>query len=89
MHSLGGLWVGGMGVWIFFEKRHTRAIYFIPVFLAVIVGLGYEFFEFTFDLVSGVVVHQKDTLDTITDLGADTAGGLFASLLTMLAKRKV
>lgn len=78
MHFLGGLWLGLILIWLFnFQDLSLRLIskIILGVFL---IGVGWEFFEFVFN--NYIAKNQFNTLDTISDIFFDLAGGSFAIL---------
>lgn len=86
MHFLGGLFLGGLGVYAFiqyFLKKNTVLwkpyTWFKNVFLFVIcISVAWELYEFIVDQLfkNG----QPNVIDTLSDLFFDTAGGMTALL---------
>ena len=88
MHLLGGFWIAMVSV--FFLKKYAKDLFsrhkFIEILFLIgvtmIVGFGWEFYEF---LADTFVFHhswlQANSLDTITDLTADFFGALIYALV--------
>lgn len=81
MHFLGGFWLGGMALWLYFWNNRvnvkfsalsqSRKIFFY--FAAVMaVSLVWELFEFSLDTF--IVSRANDIMDTLTDLFMDFLG---------------
>lgn len=91
-HFLGGAWTGGMALW--FLRRTdgllSRAMFAILVAFgaALVVGLGWELYEFGVVKVFGLAFPTDYVRDTITDLVADSAGGIGAAACVFLRYRK-
>lgn len=88
MHTLGGVWVAGQAWWIYKYWRYKKGlpektvpikVYGICLASALVIGVLWEVFEFSLDLY--VIFKQNDIVDTVTDIGADVAGGLIAAFL--------
>ena len=84
MHFLGGLWVGLSALWFvyfsdflkFFEYN-KRNIFLISLITTIVVGLGWEVFEFIIE----VDFSNGYWKDTIQDLIMDTIGAITASII--------
>ena len=88
-HFLGGLWVGGMALWLLTKgsKRSNTYVYWAGMVAAFLVGVGWEVFEVVTDpLLSSEAGYLSDT---ICDLFTDTAGGLLAALLFLRSREKM
>jgi len=83
LHFLGGLWLGGTTLWFLQYVRKKpfgrTAQYVIPLVAVIVIGLGWELFEFSLDTF--IIFQTNDIIDTVADLFSDIAGGLTASLL--------
>ncbi len=86
MHFLGGLWVGLSALWFysfsgFFEDvRKDKPFIFLLSFLSVlVVGLGWEVFEFLIE----IDFSNNYISDTSLDLIMDILGGITASLIVL------
>ena len=91
-HFLGGAWIGGMALWFLFRKKDalpaaTSAI-LISLVAAFAIGLGWELYEFVVVKILGPAFPIDYVSDTITDLVADSAGGLPAAFLFLELQRK-
>ncbi len=76
MHILGGAVVGGLCVALYvrmISQVSVRGALLVSVTAAVVIGVGWEIFEWYFDLI--YTVHY--VTDTVTDLVMDMVGGLF------------
>ena len=78
MHYAGGAWIGGMTAWWVIAYRKNTPVMFASLAAALLVGIAWEAFEFGVDMFSAFL--QNDIVDTLSDLGADVAGGLSAGL---------
>jgi len=84
LHFLGGVWVGGTALLILFlSKSDTRPLktftaYLISFLAVLVIGTLWELFEFSLDTF--IIFQTNDISDTLSDIGADIAGGIFASL---------
>lgn len=84
VHFLGGVWIGGMALLIFFLGKSdtkllkTSSAYILSVVAVLVIGVLWEVFEFSLDTF--IIFQTNDISDTISDIGADIAGGVFASL---------
>ncbi|MEK7065728.1 MAG: hypothetical protein AAB938_00045 [Patescibacteria group bacterium] len=87
MHTLSGLWIAGMVLFIISGKRFGALFsplvrFGFPLLVVVCVGIAWETFEWNVDQI--ILSHfQNDIVDTLSDIGADVAGGLVASLLLL------
>ncbi|MBI2086972.1 MAG: hypothetical protein HYT69_02270 [Candidatus Zambryskibacteria bacterium] len=90
-HFLGGLSMGLLWFWIFnkffsfTEAPKLKSIIFIVLILVLAVGIGWEIFEYIFDIANlggGETYWQ----DTSRDLAADTLGAIAASLIIFKKK---
>lgn len=92
-HFLGGVTVGGLGLWIllktslrkrlFGEAKPSRArILVLGLAVAFLVGIGWEIFEALTDPF--LRSEARYASDVISDLIADSAGGLSAAFLFLL-----
>ena len=83
LHFLGGLWLGGTTLWFlqYVRQQPVGRIeqYILPVVAVVIIGLGWELFEFSLDTF--IIFRTNDIIDTMSDLGMDVVGSLTASLI--------
>ncbi len=82
VHFLAGFLVALMGVWFFVYVAHMRTricfnsrnILYTALLSAVVVGVGWEVFEF----LEGLRVVQDYAVDTVTDLIMDFFGAILA-----------
>ncbi len=94
LHFFGGFWAAALFVWFFDQKPfHVYASFFKSVLLTIVLavafasllGLLWEFFEFSYDHLIAIPYHaqvaQLSNDDTMGDLIADFFGGLFFSIL--------
>ncbi len=83
LHFLGGLWLAGTALWFlqYIRQKQMSQIkqYLFPVGIVIIIGLGWEIFEFSLDTF--IIFQTNDIIDTMSDLGMDIAGSLTASLI--------
>ena len=91
MHFLGGLWVGLSALWVYFFsgyfkdiKRNKKNIFFISLFSVLIIGLGWEVFEYI------IKVNFSDNYisDTVSDLIMDICGSVVAYFLFLKENKK-
>ncbi|MDO8660089.1 MAG: hypothetical protein Q7K54_05870 [Candidatus Parcubacteria bacterium] len=81
MHFSGGFWLGLTALW-FFSKTELSFRYFIKIMLTVLlVGISWELFEVIF--YNLVAQNSFDTLDSLSDICFDLAGGLAAVVYFM------
>ena len=83
LHFLGGV-VAALAVSLIFRAelvafRPLTALLFI-IGLAVLIGVGWEFFEWTLDHTVRLGLKQGDLTDTLTDLLMDILGASFTAL---------
>jgi len=87
MHMLGGMWLAGQGMWLYWRWcRHTQkgthipmgALFSVSMISVVVFGVLWELFELSIDAY--IIFKQNDISDTLSDLGADVAGGLLTFL---------
>lgn len=86
MHLAGGLWVGLSALAIYYftpivaEKKHTvRTVIFIAIFSALIIGIGWEAFEWVVDQMTGL--KHVDIIDTLSDIMNDLIGATVAAVI--------
>lgn len=84
VHTLGGLWIGGMALWLYYLSGFVRPrvwrrrwVYGIAVVWAFIIGIGWEVFE----VVVGSVEADGSVyiIDTALDLIADGVGAMIVA----------
>ncbi|MDB5266667.1 MAG: seg [Parcubacteria group bacterium] len=85
VHFTGGVGVGFFMVWLSLysgifgsELPSRKKIFFTSLFLTVVVGAGWELFEYANGLTQST---EGYALDTFHDLLADTFGGALAGFL--------
>lgn len=85
MHFLGGLWVGLTALWIYFLsgyikniKKDKVFIFGISLFTVLVIGIGWEVFEYIIDAHIGM--KQGYWEDTFIDLFMDILGASLASV---------
>ncbi len=78
MHFLGGIWLGLAFIWLFkIEKISFKLI--LKIILGVLlISILWEVFEIILD--KNITGNSFNTLDTISDISFDLAGGFFAVL---------
>jgi hypothetical protein len=85
VHFLAGIAMGLFSIWIYFQsgifKRsipEKREAVIASIIFVIVVGVGWEFFEYTNGLTQSTESYSLDTMhDLISDiLGALVAGGL-------------
>ena len=87
MHFLGGLWVGLFFIYLFWFKPLSSNL-FIEIMMGVLfIGVSWEIFEFIFTNHIGQA--PFNTLDTISDICFDLAGGLFTILYVFRSKMTI
>lgn len=86
MHLVGGLWVGLTALVIYFftsfvlEKKHsTNAVFLISLCSALVIGIGWEAFEWGVDQVTGL--KHVDLIDTLSDIMNDAIGAVVAAVI--------
>ena len=78
MHFLGGVWLGLSAIYLFPLKDYSLKSIFKIFFIVLLVGVGWELFEI---LVNKFTIQDPfNSLDTLSDICFDLAGGLFAIL---------
>ena len=78
MHFLGGVWVGLILIYLFRVHGLSNKTILGLLLGVLLVGVGWEFFEFAF--VNPIAGNPFNTLDTLSDIFFDLAGGAFALL---------
>ncbi len=78
MHFLGGLWLGGLFLWLLWPVQLSTKTVAKVLAGVVLVGIGWEIFELMF--VNYVAQNSFDVVDTTMDLVLDILGGLSAVL---------
>ena len=78
MHFLGGLWLGGLFLWLFWPNKLSTTLVAKVIAGVLLVGIGWEIFELMF--VNYVAQNSFDVVDTSMDLVLDVLGGLSAIL---------
>lgn len=76
MHILGGAVVGGLCAAIYvrvYRPISVRKVFLVSILAAGCIGIGWEFFEWYFDLI--YTTHY--VFDTVVDLLMDLVGGFF------------
>ncbi len=76
MHFLGGLWLGLIFIWFFKQTEINIKLIFKIILGVFLIGFLWEIFEI---IVNNLTLKDTfNTLDTISDLCFDIAGGAFA-----------
>jgi hypothetical protein len=76
MHFLGGIWLGFISIYIFSLRDNSFESIFKIFFIVFLVGIGWEAFEI---LINRLTIQDSfNTLDTVSDVCFDLAGGLFS-----------
>ncbi len=83
-HFLGGVWVGLFAAW-FLQKRDRRFTIARCALAALAIGIGWEIFEYCFDL--GGSDFMGYWADTLKDLSMDAAGGAIAAAVALLERK--
>ena len=80
MHALGGLWLGLFFIYFFPPKENNFKPFLKVLFFVLIIGFGWEIFEFSANnyIASDLFIANK--LDSVSDLFFDLAGGIVAIL---------
>jgi len=79
-----------IALWFCFFRKSSNTtlgnlkVYIISILAVIVIGVLWELFEFSLDTF--VVFQTNNVLDTISDLAADVAGALTASILIMNKK---
>ena len=84
LHFLGGVWVSGMALWLFFLSgyvhgvaRNSTNILLVAVISFLVIGIAWEIFEF---LVGAIFAEEVEYFfDTATDMLIGLFGGLLVS----------
>ncbi|MEX2010328.1 MAG: hypothetical protein WD874_00790 [Parcubacteria group bacterium] len=83
-HLIGGVFVGLFALWVFWDsglwnkQRPSQTSAFLTaVLVTVVVGVGWEIFEYVYGLTQST---EGYGLDTVTDLIADIVGGTLAGI---------
>jgi uncharacterized membrane protein YjdF len=87
MHFLGGLWLGFVFLWFFGKNNLNLSLIFKIIFGILIVGIGWEIFEFYF--VNYVAENSFDRLDTLSDIFFDLFGGLSAVIYSFFIYKNI
>ncbi len=85
MHIMGGFWVGGMVLWLYFlyrkeeidENINRFRVVMISLVATLIIGILWELFEFSLDTF--VIFKTNDLVDTASDIINDIIGSLLIS----------
>jgi len=75
MHFLGGLTIGVFAAYVLRLGNIGRGFFWAVFCLAMLIGIGWEIFEYVYDL-------QGDKIDTAWDLVMDSLGVIVAYLIT-------
>ena len=78
IHFLGGLWLGLALVWLFRIKEISFKSIFYLILGVLLIGVLWEIFEIIID--ETITGNSFNTLDTISDIFFDIAGGSLALL---------
>ena len=76
MHFLGGLLLGFALIWFFIIKDISLKSIFYLILGVLLIGVLWEVFEIIIDKI--ITGNLFNTLDTISDIFFDLAGGTFA-----------
>ncbi len=89
MHFLGGLWLGSVALWWYTHNAVLTPlrIFLISLTTVLVVGVLWEFFEFSVDTVV-IISGQNGILDTTTDIIFDIIGGITAAMYYIFKKQK-
>ena len=89
MHFLGGLWVGIIILWLYYYSGYIKRpieskkyVFWLSVISVIIVGLGWEIFEFIIE----VDFSNNYVGDTLLDLIMDTIGAVVAFWVIIKAR---
>ncbi len=93
MHFLGGFWIGGIALWLYFFRKkintdntiNKSTVYIVSLLSVIGIGLLWELFEFSLDTF--IIFQTNDIVDTLSDLGMDIIGALVVALY-MIEKLK-
>lgn len=85
MHTLGGIWVALVSLFVYRFRRTTvedifkpRMIFVIALLSVLIIGLLWEIFEFGMENIG--TVDLANPIDSLSDLCFDLAGGVIGAL---------
>ena len=90
VHFLGGFWVAGMVLWLTVlsgfgkDKNVEPHIFFISLIAGLLVGVGWEIFEFAIFKPLLLVDKEDYMRDTTIDLVMDISGALVAAWYFLL-----
>ena len=98
LHFLGGAWVASVMFWMIYHSNRVvnfqssvSFLLLIVLSFTALVGVLWEFFEFSFDQFIAVKINvdiaQLGLEDTLSDLFFDLLGGLVVALV-LIKKRK-
>jgi hypothetical protein len=76
MHFLGGFWLGLVSLYLFPSEDRSWKYIFKVFFTVLLIGIGWEIFEILIDKF--ITFNNFNSLDTLSDLFFDLAGGLSA-----------
>jgi type IV secretory pathway TrbL component len=91
MHIMGGIFLGLLFGAIFFKKLlilDTRDSLVIILLSVLIVGLGWEFFEYTVQAFLKGSLQIANLPDSIKDMAMDMLGGSLASIFVLKAVKR-
>jgi len=78
MHFLGGFWLGLILLW-YFPQESLSSLSVLKIILGVLlIAIGWEIFEIVVDRT--ITQNPFNSLDTLSDLCFDLAGGFFAMI---------
>ena len=78
MHFLGGLWLGLVFIWLFWGQEFDARLILKILAGVLVIGVLWEIFEV---IVNNLTIKDTfNTLDTLSDIFFDLAGGTFAVL---------
>jgi len=78
MHFIGGFWIGLATIYFLAPKAISFRSILIILFSVLLIGVGWELFEIFFN--NYIAQNPFNTLDTISDVFFDLAGGSAAIL---------
>lgn len=81
MHFLGGFWVGFLALYFFSPKMLSSRSIAIVLFSVLLVGVGWEVFEFIF--YNYIATNSFNVLDSLSDIFFDLAGGVFSIIFSL------
>lgn len=97
MHFISGAILAFTGIALYERLTHTKTnheispwfIFLFTLSIATLGGVLWEIYEFSFSYFFNIIL-QADNTDTMTDLIADTLGGLIIAVWTLFrTKRKI